>query len=74
MEHLPISKEPFRFTHEPILYVCRVIYDNGDFLTYPTRIEALPALSAGGTSPGFLSDRYSQFLRSMSKQEIEPML
>ena len=74
MEHLPISKEPFRFTHEPIPYVCRVIYDNGDFLTYPMRIEALPALSAGGTSPGFLSDRYSRFLRSMSKQEIEPIL
>ena len=74
MEHLPISKESSCFTREPIPYVCRVVYDNGDFLTYPTRIEALPALSAGGTTPGFLSERHSRFLRSMSKQEIEPIL
>ena len=52
----------------------RVIYDDGDFLTYLQRIEALPALSVGGTSPGFLSDRHSRSLRSISKQEIEPLL
>ena len=74
MEHLPISKEPSCFTREPIFDVCRVIYDNGDFLTYPMRTEALPALSVGGTSPGYLSDRQSRILRSMSKQEIEPIL
>ena len=43
-------------------------------MTYPMRIEALPALSVGGTSPGYLSDRQSRFLRSMSKEEIEPIL
>ena len=74
MEHLTVSKEPFRFTHEPISYVCQVIYDNGDILTYPKRIEALPALSVRGMSPGFLSDQHSRSLRLMSKQEIEPLL
>ena len=74
MGHLPISKEPFSFTYEPIPYVCRVIYDNGDLMTYPMRIEALYAVSVGGTSPGFLSDQHSRSLRSMSRQEIEPRL
>ena len=74
MEHLPVSKQAKFEATETIPYICQVEYDNGEFLTYPTRIEGLPALSAGDMSPGFLSNKHTRMVRSMSKAELEPIL